>query len=113
MLLRRTLVQRCLCSRAAPAVAATRSTCAQDRAVTSRNRLELVLGPDPGNAVVDGHQRGQAAFLHQRHANRRGDADALERRRFLGREFARLSLTTSGRPALRFLTASLPKSARL
>jgi hypothetical protein len=37
---------------------------------------------------VDGHERGEAAFLHQRHADGGGDPDVLERRGLLRRELA-------------------------
>ena len=63
----------------------------------------------PGHTVVDGHQRSEPAFLHERHADGRGDADVLGAPRgLLGRQFAcRLSLTTSGRPSAEVLHCQL------
>src|SRR4028119_1840318 len=43
-------------------------------------QVQLVFRPNPGDPVVDCHQCGKAALLHERHANGRGDADRLEGR---------------------------------
>gem|GEM_PF-6553303 len=52
------------------------------------DHAQLVVGPVVRLAVVDRHQRDQAAFLDQRHADRGGYAYVLERPRFVRGQFA-------------------------
>ena len=47
-------------------------------------------GPVMRLMIVDGHQRGQAAALDQRHADGRGDADVLEGLGLMRRQIARI-----------------------
>ena len=47
---------------------------------------QLIVAPVVRLLVVDRHQRRQAAFLDQRHADRGGDADRLEGGRFVRRQ---------------------------
>src|SRR5688572_6121232 len=55
------------------------------RHLTEKSQVRSV--PVSRLAVVNGHQRRQAAILDQRHADGRGNADALKRCRLLGRKF--------------------------
>ena len=50
------------------------------------DQRQLVVGPEMRTFVMDRHQRGEPAFLDQRHADGRADADALERRGLLRRQ---------------------------
>ena len=59
----------------------------------------LVVGPCPGYAVVNRHQRGQPATLDQWHADGGRNADGLKSRRLVSGQFAQVVVDHQGQAA--------------
>ena len=68
---------------------------------------QVVGRPAARHAVVNGHQRGQASGLDQRHANRRRHTQSLEGRGFLGRQFRQVVINDQRLTGLQALDCQL------